>query len=98
MKLLTGTGRLELLNTCHLIPAIEDSIEQELESPMRLGPEQNLRSEHEELARANICINYRGAVLQVPLAPGPAAAQGMIAVEPGYGSHAFQNSVSAQFK
>src|SRR6476661_5395785 len=59
-----------------------DAVEQELEGPVRLAAERDLRSEEIDLASPDRRLDRGDAALEIVLAPRPAAAQGLLAVEP----------------
>ena len=55
---------------------------------MGLAAEQHQRSEHEQVAPADLCLCDGDAAIEVVLAPRPSTPQWRVAVEPRHGAHA----------
>src|SRR5439155_16853173 len=63
---------------------LHDAVEQELERPVRLAAEEHLRPAQHDPPLADRRLGDGDAAVEVLLAPGPAATQRRLAVEPGH--------------
>src|SRR5687768_16131209 len=86
--------RVRLL-LCYRGPIIQP-IEEQLERPMRLCPEQDLRAEQEQLALAHIGLGHGNGILEVLLSPRPAAAQWCFRIEPGNRAYTTRRGITAE--
>src|SRR6185503_6323302 len=99
-----GTGQPSFARAIHrssfkahrFSAAIVNPIEQELERPVRLRAECDLRSKQKQLALADFRLQDSNAVLQILLSPGPAASERLVAVKPRDRLYASHRGVRAQ--